>query len=133
MDLGVAEGAMATIYHRSGTTDGSLIAYGDLSEVTFTRRITSGLNELPEGSARLVNTLSTSGGDLLLDIDGLDAGQLSYQLTGIQGNVLSEQQLNHSGSAQRYTLPTNLSQAGMYALTLRDAQGRMSSWMFVVK
>ncbi|MFK8055439.1 MAG: CHRD domain-containing protein [Saprospiraceae bacterium] len=133
MDLGIAEGQVATVYHRAATTDGSLIDYSALSEVTFTRRLTSGLNELPAGAARLVNTLNTNGGALLLDVDGLDAGQLTYQVTGMNGNILAEQQLQHAGISQRYELPSTISQAGMYALTLRDEQGRMSSWMFVVK
>jgi len=133
MDLGVAEGEMATVFHRSATTDGSLISYSDLSGVTFTRRFTSGLHELPAGSARLVNTLTTTGGELLLDVDGLPAGELTYQITGIQGGILAEQTLLHSGLAQRYVLPNSITQSGMYAISLRDAQGRISSWMFVVK
>jgi len=131
--LGADRGEVVTVYHRAATTDGSLITYGDLSEVTFTRRLMSGLNELPEGAARLVNTLNATGGALLLDVDGLDAGQLTYQITGMNGNVIAEQQLQHAGFAQRYELPSSISQTGMYVLSLRDAQGRMSSWMFVVK
>ncbi len=133
MDLGVAQGEMATVFHRSATTDGSLIAFSDLSEVTFTRRFVSSVNELPEGSARLVNTLNIAGGELILDIDGLEAGELTYQISGMNGNVISEQQLQHAGAFQRYVFQSNLTQSGMYALTLRDEQGRSSSWMFVVK
>lgn len=133
MDLGVMPGAMATVFHRAATTDGSLISYGDYSEVTFTRRLPSNVNELPVGAARLVNTLSEQGGSLLLDVDGLDAGKLTYQITGMNGGIVAEQQLQHAGSTQRYELPSSINQSGMYALTLRDEQGRMSSWMFVVK
>jgi len=133
LSLGVAEGGMATVFHRAATTDGSLITYGDLSEVTFTRRVTSGLNELPAGAANLVNTLNTKGGALLLDVNGLDAGQLTYQVTSLTGTVIAEQQLQHAGVAQRYELPSSINQAGMYSFSLRDEQGRLSSWMFVVK
>lgn len=133
LNLGVAEGEMATVFHRAAATDGSLINFGEFSEVTFTRRVVSAVNELPAGAARLVNTLSTTGGTLLLDVDGLDAGKLTYQITGMNGGIVAEQQLQHAGSTQRYELPSSINQSGMYALTLRDEQGRMSSWMFVVK
>ena len=133
MDLGVDEGEMATVFHRSAITDGSLVAFSDLSEVTFTRRFVSSVSELPEGSAHLVNTLNTAGGDLYLDIDGLEAGKLTCQITGMNGSIISQQQIQHAGVAQRYILPSKLSTSGVYALTLRDEQGRFSSWMFVVE
>ena len=131
--LGVGSGQSATIYHRAWATDGSLLTGGGFSEVTIMRVIDVSTQQLPTGAAQLVNTLTGTEGDLLLDIADLPAGNLTYRVLETSGRVLSEQALVHTGAAQRYTLSTPGVQSGMYLLQLNDESGRTANWMFVVK
>ena len=134
MSLGVAEGGSATVYHRASTTDGSLVTPGAFAEVTFGRRgIDVAATELPAGSVRLVSNLATRSGALALEVGDLPAGPLSYRVTALDGRVLARRHLDHGGSAQWYSLAGAPAEAGAYALTVSDAAGRRSSWVFVVQ
>ena len=130
--LGVGLGESVTAYHRAWTTDGSLLTPGPLTEVTFRRFLASATAELPAGAVALVNSVS-DGGQLLLDVNDLPGGRLHYEIANAAGQRVGGRAFDHAGAAQRYTLADAPTQAGIYTLAVRDAEGRASAWMFVVR
>ncbi len=132
--LGVAENASVTVFHRANTTDGSLITPSKFARVTFVRQAPSGLQELPAGAARLVNTLGTSGGHTLyLDVNDLPAGRYSYEILTSTGQRLQQASIDHRGANQRYEINETPSNSGFYFLRLLDMSGRASAWGFVIQ
>ncbi len=132
--LGLDSGATATVYHRAWTTDGSLLTPGKISTVTFKRLgMFVGVGELPQGSARLINTVTANGGRLFVAIDALPSGRYRYDVVNANGQIIHTAAIDHGGSAQRYELDTPGASAGMYFLRLSNERGEATAWGFLVQ
>ena len=133
-DLGVAEGASATVFHRAWTTDGSLLTPSDYAAVTLVRRMQVDVRELPAGAARLVNNAGARGTHtMFLDVADLPAGRYTYAITNAAGQRLQRVAIDHSGAPQRYAITDLPDAGGMYFLNLSDNAGRSSGWGFIVQ
>ena len=130
--LGLDSGAQATVFHQAWSTDGAVVTPGDLSAVTLVRRgMLVGIGELPAGAAHLFGSAAADA--LTLEVTGLDAGELHYDLVSTSGQSLRNVSLDHAGGAQRYRVATDELAAGMYFLRLTDGAGASRAWGFMVR